>query len=32
MLIERFGYRIAANHIKDSCCPDCHTTIAGFEL
>jgi pyruvate formate lyase activating enzyme len=32
MLIERFGYRIAANHIRDSCCPDCSTTIAGFEL
>jgi pyruvate formate lyase activating enzyme len=32
MLIERFGYRIAANHIKDSCCPDCATKIAGFEL
>jgi pyruvate formate lyase activating enzyme len=32
MLIERVGYRIAANHIKDSCCPDCGVTIAGFEL
>lgn len=32
LLIERFGYRIAANHIKDSCCPDCGTRIAGFEL
>ncbi|HUW17854.1 MAG TPA: AmmeMemoRadiSam system radical SAM enzyme [Sedimentisphaerales bacterium] len=32
MLIERFGYRIAANHIKDSCCPDCGAKIAGFDL
>jgi pyruvate formate lyase activating enzyme len=32
MLIERVGYRIIGNHIKDSKCPDCGTTIAGFEL
>jgi pyruvate formate lyase activating enzyme len=32
MLIERVGYRIAANHIIDSCCPDCGVKIAGFEL
>jgi pyruvate formate lyase activating enzyme len=32
MLIERLGYRIIANHIKDSCCPDCGAEIAGFEL
>jgi len=32
MLIERIGYRIAANHIKDSRCPDCETEIAGFEM
>jgi hypothetical protein len=32
MLIERIGYRIAANHIANSCCPDCGTKIAGFEL
>ena len=32
ILIERVGYRIVANHIKDSCCPDCGTKIAGFEL
>ncbi len=31
-LIERMGYRIIANHIKNSCCPDCGTKIAGFEL
>ena len=32
LLIERVGYRIAANNIKNSCCPDCGTKIAGFEL
>jgi len=32
MLIERVGYRILANHIKNSCCPDCGAKIAGFEL
>lgn len=32
MLIERVGYRIVANHIKNSCCPDCGAQIAGFEL
>ena len=31
-LIERVGYTIVANHIKDSCCSDCGTQIAGFEL
>jgi pyruvate formate lyase activating enzyme len=32
MLIERMGYQILANHIKNSCCPDCGVRIAGFEL
>jgi pyruvate formate lyase activating enzyme len=32
ILIERTGYYIAANHTKDSRCPDCDTKIAGFEL
>ena len=32
LLIERMGYHISANHIKNSCCPDCGTKIAGFEL
>jgi pyruvate formate lyase activating enzyme len=32
VLIERIGYRILANHIANSCCPDCGTKIAGFEL
>ena len=32
MLIERIGYRIAANSIKESKCPDCGSQIAGFEL
>jgi pyruvate formate lyase activating enzyme len=31
-LIERVGYRIIANHIKESSCPDCGTKIAGFEI
>jgi len=32
MLIERMGYHIAANHIKDSKCPQCGTSIAGVGL
>jgi len=32
VLIERVGYHIAANRIKDSSCPDCGAKIAGFEL
>ncbi|MBN1509168.1 MAG: AmmeMemoRadiSam system radical SAM enzyme [Sedimentisphaerales bacterium] len=32
MLIERVGYRIVANHIKDSKCPKCGTQIAGVGL
>ncbi len=32
MLIKRLGYRIIANHIKDSQCPDCSTHIAGVGL
>jgi pyruvate formate lyase activating enzyme len=32
MLIERIGYRIAANHVENSCCQDCGVKIAGFEL
>jgi len=32
MLIKRAGYRILANHIMNSCCPDCGVKIAGFEL
>jgi len=31
-LIGRIGYRITANHIKDSKCPNCGTAIAGFGL
>jgi pyruvate formate lyase activating enzyme len=30
MLIERMGYTIVANRIKDSKCPDCGVAIAGF--
>ena len=32
MLIERIGYRIVTNSIKDSKCPDCGSQIAGFEF
>jgi pyruvate formate lyase activating enzyme len=32
ILIERIGYRIVANNIKNSRCSDCGTEIAGFEL
>jgi len=32
LLIERMGYRIVANHIKDSKCPQCGTRIAGVGL
>ena len=32
VLIERNGYRINANHIENSKCPDCGTVIAGVEL
>jgi pyruvate formate lyase activating enzyme len=32
LLIERQGYRIAANHITDSACPQCGTRIAGVGL
>jgi pyruvate formate lyase activating enzyme len=32
MLIERVGYRIVGNDVKDSTCPDCGAQIAGFEL
>ena len=32
VLIERTGYRINANHITNSQCPDCGAAIAGVEL
>jgi pyruvate formate lyase activating enzyme len=32
ILIERSGYMIGANHVADSCCPDCGVETAGFEL
>ena len=32
ILIERVGYRIVANIIKDKKCPNCKTQIAGFEI
>ncbi len=32
VLIERIGYRIGANHIKNSRCPDCGAAIGGVQL
>ncbi|MCK5473022.1 MAG: radical SAM protein, partial [Planctomycetes bacterium] len=32
LLIERIAFHTAANNVKNSCCPDCGTKIAGFEL
>jgi pyruvate formate lyase activating enzyme len=32
VLIERVGYRVGANKVKENKCPDCGTEIAGFEL
>ncbi|UCG47382.1 MAG: AmmeMemoRadiSam system radical SAM enzyme [Phycisphaerales bacterium] len=32
ILIERVGYTIVANNLRDSKCPDCGTLVAGFEL
>jgi pyruvate formate lyase activating enzyme len=32
LLIERIGYRIAANNIKAGQCPDCKVQIAGVDL
>jgi pyruvate formate lyase activating enzyme len=32
MLIERLGFRIVANHIRESKCPDCDELVAGFGL
>jgi len=31
-LIERTGYHIAANHVKDAKCPHCGVSIAGYGL
>ena len=31
-LIGRVGYRIIANNVKESRCPECGAQIAGFEL
>ncbi|MBN2019288.1 MAG: AmmeMemoRadiSam system radical SAM enzyme [Sedimentisphaerales bacterium] len=32
ILIERIGYNVTSNKIKDSKCPDCGTGIAGVDL
>ncbi len=31
-LVERMGYRIGTNQVKDGKCPQCGVSIAGFEL
>jgi len=30
ILVERFGFHIMSNHIKDGICPDCQEPIPGF--
>lgn len=30
LLIERWGFRISKNLLKDGCCPKCNNSIAGF--
>ena len=32
ILIDRHGYHIAQNLIENSACPDCNTTIPGYQL
>jgi len=32
LLIERIGYTIRANKIRNCCCPNCDTKVAGFEI
>jgi pyruvate formate lyase activating enzyme len=32
VLIERIGYTVGINHIKDGRCPYCSTAIAGYEI
>ena len=32
LLIERYGFTILANRIRNGACPDCGTAIAGIEL
>jgi len=32
LLVERVGYNVTANNIKDSSCPDCGTKIAGYYI
>jgi pyruvate formate lyase activating enzyme len=32
MLIERVGYTVKANKVKNSRCPECGTEVAGFEF
>jgi pyruvate formate lyase activating enzyme len=30
LLIERFGFRVLGNALRDGCCPSCRTVIPGF--
>lgn len=32
LLIERYGFTIGANRIRNGCCPDCATVIAGIGM
>ncbi len=32
LLIDRLGYNVISNKIKDKTCPDCGTKIAGYEI
>jgi len=32
LLIERIGFQVFANRTVGSCCPDCHTKLAGYEV
>jgi pyruvate formate lyase activating enzyme len=32
VLIERYGYTILRNMVRDGCCPDCDTAVAGVDL
>jgi pyruvate formate lyase activating enzyme len=32
LLIDRIGYRVLSNAIKEKACPDCGAKIAGFEI
>lgn len=31
-LIERYGFRLRSNHVRDGCCPHCGTPVAGVGM